>query len=50
MRSTFEGTPVPQANEGIDKAVWLSPEEVKEAMKNSYENIKLLFKEEKMLP
>ncbi len=46
MQSDFEGQTMPQANEGIDKAVWLSPEQVKEALKNSYENIKLLFEEE----
>ncbi len=49
MQSDFEGTPLPQANEGIEKAVWLNPEQVKEALKNSYENIKLLFEEEKLL-
>ena len=46
METDFEGTPMPQANEGIEKAVWLNKEQVKEAMKNSYENIKLLFEEE----
>jgi len=43
MTSSFEGIPFPQANEGIEKAVWLNPEQVKEALNNSYENIKLLF-------
>lgn len=47
MDSTFDGTTVPQLKEGIAKAVWLNPEEVKEALKNSFENIKLLFEEEK---
>ena len=46
MQSGFEGIPVPQENEGIEKVAWLNPEEVKEALKNSYENIKLLFEEE----
>ena len=46
MRTNFEGTPVAQANEGIHKVAWLNPEQVKEALKNSYENIKLLFEEE----
>ena len=46
METDFEGKTMPQANEGIEKAVWLNPEQVKEAMKNSYENIKLLFEEE----
>ncbi|WP_295338205.1 NUDIX domain-containing protein [Flavobacterium sp.] len=49
MRTDFNGTPKPQANEGIEKVAWLGPEEIKEALKNSYENIKLLFEEEKLL-
>jgi 8-oxo-dGTP pyrophosphatase MutT (NUDIX family) len=43
MNSTFEGELVGQAEEGIDQVVWLNPEQVKEALTNSYENIKLLF-------
>jgi 8-oxo-dGTP pyrophosphatase MutT (NUDIX family) len=43
MTTDFEGTPVGQANEGIEKVAWLNPEQIKEALKNSYENIKLLF-------
>jgi 8-oxo-dGTP pyrophosphatase MutT (NUDIX family) len=49
MRTNFEGTPKPQANEGIEKVAWLNSEQIKEALKNSYENIKLLFEEEKLL-
>jgi len=49
MQTNFEGTPIPQSNEGIEKAVWLNPEQIKEALKNSYENIKLLFEEESLL-
>jgi 8-oxo-dGTP pyrophosphatase MutT (NUDIX family) len=49
MRTDFTGTPKPQANEGIEKVAWLSPAEIKEALKNSYENIKLLFQEEELL-
>ena len=49
MQTNFDGKLLPQANEGIEKAAWLNPEEVKEALKNSYENIKLLFEEEKLL-
>ncbi|MCA6423341.1 MAG: NUDIX domain-containing protein [Flavobacterium sp.] len=49
MRTNFEGIPVGQANEGIEKVAWFTPEQVKEALKNSYENIKLLFEEEKLL-
>jgi len=48
MTSDFEGTPQPQAEEGIEKVAWLNPEQIKEALKNSYENIKLLFEEEKV--
>lgn len=43
MTTSFEGILIPQANEGIEKVAWLNPEQVKEALKNSYENIKLLF-------
>jgi 8-oxo-dGTP pyrophosphatase MutT (NUDIX family) len=46
MQSTFEDSPIGQIEEGIEKAVWLNPEQIKEALKNSYENIKLLFEEE----
>ena len=46
MTTTFEGIPVPQENEGIEKVAWLNPNQIKEALKNSYENIKLLFEEE----
>ena len=49
MTTDFEGTPIPQANEGIEKVAWLNPSEIKQALNNSYENIKLLFEEEKML-
>jgi 8-oxo-dGTP pyrophosphatase MutT (NUDIX family) len=45
MNTTFDGIVVPQADEGIEKVAWLNPEQVKEALKNSYENIKLLFEE-----
>lgn len=47
MQSDFEGTPHGQIEEGIEKVAWLNPEQIKEALKNSYENIKLLFQEEK---
>jgi ADP-ribose pyrophosphatase YjhB (NUDIX family) len=43
MTTTFEGTPIPQENEGIEKVAWLNQEQIKEALINSYENIKLLF-------
>ena len=47
MQTDFEGTPVGQIEEGIEKVAWLNPEQIKEALQNSYENIKLLFEEEK---
>jgi 8-oxo-dGTP pyrophosphatase MutT (NUDIX family) len=45
MHSTYDGVPVGQAEEGIEKVEWKNPEQIKEALKNSYENIKLLFEE-----
>ena len=45
MHSTYNGIPIGQAEEGIDKVEWKNPEQIKEALKNSYENIKLLFEE-----
>ena len=43
MQSTFEGPTIPQTKEGIEKAVWLNPDQIKEALNNSDENINLLF-------
>jgi 8-oxo-dGTP pyrophosphatase MutT (NUDIX family) len=48
MQTKFDGTTTPQLKEGIEKAEWLNPEQIKEALKNSYENIKLLFEEEEV--
>jgi 8-oxo-dGTP pyrophosphatase MutT (NUDIX family) len=45
MQSTYDGIPIGQAEEGIEKVEWKNPEQIKEALKNSYENIKLLFEE-----
>ena len=47
MTSDFDGIALGQAEEGIEKVAWLNPQQVKEALTNSYENIKLLFEEEK---
>ena len=47
MHSTYDGIPIGQAEEGIEKVEWKNPEQIKEALKNSYENIKLLFEEYK---
>jgi 8-oxo-dGTP pyrophosphatase MutT (NUDIX family) len=46
MHTVFEGTPKGQLEEGIEKVAWLNPDQIKEALQNSYENIKLLFEEE----
>ncbi len=46
MQTDFQGTPVPQFNEGIERVAWLNEEQIKEALQNSYENIKLLFETE----
>ena len=43
MYTDYDETPVGQIEEGIEKVAWLNPEQVTEALKNSYENIKLLF-------
>ncbi|UUC44033.1 NUDIX hydrolase [Flavobacterium cerinum] len=48
MKTNFEGITQGQIEEGIEKVAWLKPDEVKEALKNSYENIKLLFEPEKV--
>ena len=46
MKSEYKGELLPQLEEGIEKAAWLNPEEITEALKNSYQNIKLLFETE----
>lgn len=43
MKSSYKGDTKPQTEEAIEKAVWLDPTEIKQALLNSYENIKLLF-------
>lgn len=43
MYTDYQGIPVGQAEEGIEQVAWLNPAQIKEALKNSYENIKLLF-------
>ena len=49
MYSDFEGTPQGQLEEGIEKVAWISPADIPEVLKNSYENIKLLFEEENII-
>ncbi|THF53358.1 NUDIX domain-containing protein [Flavobacterium supellecticarium] len=48
MKTDFDGIPKGQIEEGIEKVAWLKPDEIKEALTNSYENIKLLFETEKV--
>ncbi|WP_294818744.1 NUDIX domain-containing protein [uncultured Flavobacterium sp.] len=43
MKTNYKGMLMGQANEGIEKVAWLKPEEIKDVLQNSYENIKLLF-------
>ncbi len=42
MKTDYKGKLFAQEEEGITKVVWLGNDEVKEALKNSYANIKLL--------
>ncbi|AXG74900.1 NUDIX domain-containing protein [Flavobacterium arcticum] len=46
MKTSYSGKLQGQLEEGIEKVAWLKPEEIKEVLTNSYENIKLLFKED----
>lgn len=50
MRTNYDGILKPQENEGIEKAVWLKPEDIPLALENSYENIRLLFDKESVTP
>lgn len=49
MKTDFDGIPVGQLEEDIEKVAWLNPEQILEAMKNSYENIKLVFEEDQLV-
>ena len=49
MKTDFEGIPVGQLEEGIEKVAWLNPKQIQDAMNNSYENIKLLFEEDHLV-
>lgn len=42
MKTSFTGNLYAQENEGITKVEWLNNEQIKEALQNSYANIKLL--------
>ncbi|MCB9425499.1 MAG: NUDIX domain-containing protein [Flavobacteriales bacterium] len=43
MTTQYKGGLVAQKEEGIDKVEWVNPEDVQDKLKNSYNNIKLLF-------
>jgi 8-oxo-dGTP pyrophosphatase MutT (NUDIX family) len=43
MKTDYSGKLSGQLEEGIEKVAWLNPEQIKEVLTNSYENIKLLF-------
>jgi 8-oxo-dGTP pyrophosphatase MutT (NUDIX family) len=45
MKTNFYGIPKGQLEEGIEQVAWLNSTQIKEALTNSYENIKLLFPE-----
>ena len=43
MHSNYKGNLTPQTEEGIEKVVFKNDLEINEALKNTYQNIKLLF-------
>jgi len=43
MKTDFSGKLIPQTEEGIEKVVFMNEKEIKTALENTYENIKLLF-------
>lgn len=43
MKTDYSGPLEGQIEEGIEKVAWLNQDQIKEALTNSYENIKLLF-------
>jgi 8-oxo-dGTP pyrophosphatase MutT (NUDIX family) len=49
MKTNFSGIPVGQIEEGIEKAVWVNPNDIPDILSNSYENIKLLFEKHNIL-
>jgi 8-oxo-dGTP pyrophosphatase MutT (NUDIX family) len=49
MSTSYDGPLIGQAEEGIEEVVWFDKEQIKEAMSNSYENIKLLVEEAGLL-
>ena len=49
MYSEFDGDFIPQIDEGILKVKWKNFEKTQKALRDSYENIKLLFPKEYLL-
>lgn len=49
MHSDYQGELVPQEEEGIKKVRWKNFEQSQRALKNTYENVKLLFPKEYLL-
>ncbi|MGG5506232.1 MULTISPECIES: NUDIX hydrolase [unclassified Myroides] len=49
MTTAYQGELSGQAEEGIEEVVWFDKAQIKEAMANSYENIKLLVEEAGLL-
>ncbi len=45
MKTTYEGPLRGQLSEGIEKVLWVDKKDIPELLKNSYQNIKLLFEE-----
>ena len=43
MKTSSEAKLVPQLDEGIEQAVWLSRKEIPEKFENAYENIKMVY-------
>lgn len=43
MKTNFQGMPQGQTEEGIERVEWIHPKDIPTVLKNSYENIKLLF-------
>ncbi|WP_394975597.1 NUDIX hydrolase [uncultured Croceitalea sp.] len=46
MTTSFSGELIPQKEEGITKVKWKGSKKIEKALKNSYLNIKLLFKDD----
>jgi len=49
MKTSYDGKLTGQADEGIEQVVWVKPQDIKVVLKNSYENIKLLFEEHRIV-